>query len=164
PRRVSLAVWGMTGEYPPPPARPLPNFDSPRPGEDVNAVPRPPAAARGGGGVRALTPPMAFPMEADRWMTERIWVVAHKPVAVAAGLGHMGIHRNVIHPKFGNHILLGTILVAAEISAYSRELDYNPCLECKLCVAACPVGAFGSEGLVHLLAACTSLCTECSLG
>jgi ferredoxin len=89
---------------------------------------------------------MGFPMEADRWMTERIWVVSHKPVAVAAGLGHMGIHRNVIHPRFGNFILLGTILVGAEISEYSRQLDYNPCLECKLCVAACPVGAIGADG------------------
>jgi epoxyqueuosine reductase QueG len=65
-------------------------------------------------------------------MTERIWVVSHKPVAVAAGMGHMGIHRNVIHPRFGNFILLGTILVGAEISEYSRQLDYNPCPECKL--------------------------------
>ncbi len=70
----------------------------------------------------------------------------HKPLAVAAGLGRMGIHRNVIHPRFGNFILLGTILVGAEISACSKELDYNPCLECKLCVAACPVGAIGAAG------------------
>jgi len=89
---------------------------------------------------------MAFPMEADRWMADRIWVVAHKPVAVAAGLGRMGIHRNVIHPRFGNFILLGTVLVGAEVSEYSRELDYNPCLTCKLCVAACPVGAIGADG------------------
>lgn len=75
-----------------------------------------------------------------------MWVVAHKPIAVAAGLGRMGIHRNVIHPRFGNFILLGTIPVGAEISAYSQELDYNPCLECKLCVAACPVGAIGADG------------------
>ena len=79
-------------------------------------------------------------------MTERMWVVAHKPVAVAAGLGRMGIHRNVIHPRFGNFILLGTILVEAEISEYSKELDFNPCLTCKLCVAACPVGAIGADG------------------
>jgi ferredoxin len=93
-----------------------------------------------------MNPPMGFPMEADRWGFERMWVVAHKPIAVAAGLGRMGIHRNVIHPRFGNFILLGTILVGAEISAYSQELDYNPCLECKLCVAACPVGAIGADG------------------
>ena len=49
-------------------------------------------------------------MEMDRF-PGKIWVVSHKPVAVAAGLGVMGIHRNVIHPKFGNFILLGTILI-----------------------------------------------------
>jgi Fe-S-cluster-containing hydrogenase component 2 len=67
-------------------------------------------------------------------------------VAVAAGLGHMGIHRNVIHPKFGNFILLGTVLLDAEVTHASQPLDYNPCLECKLCVVACPVGAIGSDG------------------
>ena len=76
----------------------------------------------------------------------KIWVVSHKPVAVAAGLGHMGIHRNVIHPKFGNFILLGTVLIAAEATAYDQPLAYNPCLECKLCVAACPVGAISPDG------------------
>jgi epoxyqueuosine reductase QueG len=43
-------------------------------------------------------------------------MVAHKPVAVAAGLEHMGVHRNVIHPRFGNFILLGTILVGVRSS------------------------------------------------
>src|SRR5262249_55206613 len=65
---------------------------------------------------------------------------------VEAGLGHMGIHRNLIHPKFGNFVLLGTVLMSCEASDYNRPLDYNPCLECKLCVAACPVGAIGPEG------------------
>jgi hypothetical protein len=61
-------------------------------------------------GIRAMNPAMGFPMEMDRF-PGKVWVVSHKPVAVAAGLGMMGIHRNVIHPKFGNFILLGTILV-----------------------------------------------------
>jgi len=34
------------------------------------------------------------------------WVVSHKPITVEAGLGHMGIHRNLIHPKFGNFVSL----------------------------------------------------------
>ena len=96
-------------------------------------------------GYRALNPSATFPMEMDKF-PGRIWVVAHKPVAVAAGLGVMGIHRNVIHPKFGNFIPLGTILVDAPISSYGEPLDYSPCLECKLCVAACPVGAIGKDG------------------
>ena len=128
------------------PARSIANSEFHHTGDEVNDVARHIVAALERAGIRALNPPMGFPMEADRWMTERIWTVAHKPVAVAAGLGMMGIHRNVIHPRFGNFILLGTILLGAEISAYARDLDFNPCLECKLCVAACPVGAIGADG------------------
>jgi ferredoxin len=128
------------------PARSIANSEFHHTGDEVNDVARRIVAELERAGIRALNPPMGFPMEADRWMAERMWVVAHKPIAVAAGLGHMGIHRNVIHPRFGNFILLGTILLGAEISAYARDLDFNPCLECKLCVAACPVGAIGADG------------------
>ena len=103
---------------------------------------------------RALNPSATFPMEMDRF-PGRIWVVSHKPVAVAAGLGVMGIHRNVIHPRFGNFILLGTILVDAGISSYGQPLDYSPCLECKLCVAACPVGAIAKDGQFDFMACST---------
>src|SRR5207244_12019108 len=96
-------------------------------------------------GIRAMNPAMGLPMEMDQF-PGKIWIVSHKPVAVAAGLGMMCIHRNVIHPKFGNFILLGTILLDAEVSESSRPIDYNPCLECKLFVAACPVGAISNEG------------------
>ncbi|HET8912086.1 MAG TPA: hypothetical protein VFN23_11520, partial [Ktedonobacteraceae bacterium] len=75
--------------------------------------------------VRALSPAVGFPQEMDHF-PGKIWVVSHKPVAVAAGMGRMGIHRNVIHPRFGNFILLATILVDTEISAYDRPIDYNP--------------------------------------
>jgi NAD-dependent dihydropyrimidine dehydrogenase PreA subunit len=76
----------------------------------------------------------------------KIWVVSHKPVAVAAGLGQMGLHRNVIHPRYGSFILLGTIFVDVELDQDSRPVDYNPCVNCKLCVAACPVGAIRPDG------------------
>jgi ferredoxin len=137
------------------PARSIANSEFHHTGDEVNDVARRITAALEQAGLRALNPPMGFPMEADRWMAERIWTVAHKPIAVAAGLGRMGIHRNVIHPRFGNFILLGTILVGAEVSAYSQELDYNPCLECKLCVAACPVGAIGADGAFNFSACYT---------
>ena len=41
---------------------------------------------------------------------------------------------------------LGTVLIAAEATAYDQPIPYNPCLECKLCVAACPVGAIAPDG------------------
>lgn len=130
-------------------ARSVANHEFHAAGDDVNDAARAIVTALERAGVAAVNPPMAFPMEADRW-PEKMWVVSHKPVAVAAGLGMMGIHRNVIHPKFGNFILLGTILLAHEASAYSQPIDYNPCLECKLCVAACPVGAILPDGQFDL--------------
>jgi Fe-S-cluster-containing hydrogenase component 2 len=128
------------------PARSVSNVEFHQSGDRVNETAHRIVASLGDLGLRAINPAMGFPMEVDRVGSGKIWVVSHKPVAVAAGLGHMGIHRNVIHPKFGNFVLLGTVLVNAEITEYQQPLNYNPCLECKLCVSACPVGAIGSDG------------------
>jgi len=129
-----------------PPTRSLANLEFHHGTDHVNDVARKIVSALERLQVRAVNGGAAgFPMEADRWGT-KMWLISHKPVAVAAGLGHMGIHRNVIHPKFGNFVLLGTVLMDAEVTEYARPLDYNPCLECKLCVAACPTGAIASDG------------------
>lgn len=127
------------------PARSVANLEFHHSGEDVNEIAREIVRVLEDRGIRAMNPAMGFPMEMDRF-PDKIWVVSHKPVAVAAGLGMMGIHRNVIHPKYGNFILLGTILVDADVSQMDRPIDFNPCLECKLCVAACPVGAISPDG------------------
>ena len=136
------------------PARSVANLEFHHTGDHVNEVARKVVAALERQGVRAVNPAMGFPMEQDRF-PGKIWVVSHKPVAVAAGLGHMGIHRNVIHPRFGNFILLGTVMIAAGATAYDRPLAYNPCLECKLCVAACPVGAIAPDGRFNFSACYT---------
>ncbi|MHB1559017.1 MAG: SCP2 sterol-binding domain-containing protein [Isosphaeraceae bacterium] len=122
--------------------------------EHMDEVTRKVVRALGEAGVPAMNPTSAFPMEMDRY-PGRIWVVAHKPVAVAAGLGQMGLHRCVIHPVFGSFISLGTILVSRVVSAAGEPIDYNPCVECKLCVAACPVGAIGTDGYFNFSACMT---------
>jgi Fe-S-cluster-containing hydrogenase component 2 len=127
-------------------ARSVANLEFHHTGDRVNEVARRIVTALERQGIRAMNPSMGFPMEMDRFPGGKIWVVSHKPVAVAAGLGHMGIHRNVIHPTFGNFILLGTVLIGAEATSYNHPISYNPCLECKLCVAACPVGAISPDG------------------
>jgi NAD-dependent dihydropyrimidine dehydrogenase PreA subunit len=127
------------------PARSVANLEFHHVGDHTNEVASEIVSVLEAEGFRAVNPSMGFPMEMGRF-PDKVWVVSHKPVAVAAGLGQMGIHRNVIHPKFGNFILLATVLVDAEIAEQSRPIDYNPCLECKLCVAACPVGAIAPDG------------------
>src|SRR6516225_6917162 len=126
--------------------RSVANLEFHRAGHQVNEICAAIVAKLEERGIRAVNPSMGFPMEMYQNPGNAIWVVSHKPVAVEAGLGHMGIHRNLIHPKFGNFVLLGTVLTDCEASEYNRPIDYNPCLECKLCVAACPVGAIGPEG------------------
>src|SRR4030095_14555680 len=137
------------------PARSVANVEFHQTGHRVDETAHRIVAALEARGIRAVNPAMGFPMEVVNFGAGKIWVVSHKPIAVAAGLGHMGIHRNVIHPKFGNFILLGTVLLEATISEYQQPLDYNPCLECKLCVSACPVGAIGSDGAFNFSACYT---------
>ncbi|MGA7936251.1 MAG: SCP2 sterol-binding domain-containing protein [Kovacikia sp.] len=139
------------------PARSVANVEFHHTGEEVNMIARKIVRELEQQGIRAINPAMGFPMEAHNYLDlhKQIWVVSHKPIAVAAGLGHMGIHRNVIHPKFGNFILLGTVLMDAEVTDYNQPIDYNPCVECKLCVATCPVGAIGTDGSFNFSACYT---------
>jgi Fe-S-cluster-containing hydrogenase component 2 len=139
------------------PARSVANVEFHHTGEEVNMIARKIVRELELRGIRAINPAMGFPMEAQDYLDihKNVWVVSHKPIAVAAGLGHMGIHRNVIHPKFGNFILLGTVLMDAEVTDYNHPIDYNPCVECKLCVAACPVGAIGADGSFNFSACYT---------
>ena len=127
------------------PQRSLSNVEFHHVGEEIDEIGRKLAHACEQRGIRALNVTMGFPMEADRW-PEKMHVVSHKPVAVAAGLGKIGIHRNVIHPVFCNFILLGTVLLDVKVDKESAQLDCNPCLSCKLCVAACPTGAIAPDG------------------
>ncbi len=106
--------------------------------------------------VESMNEPMAFPMELADFPGGKTWIVSHKTVAVAAGMGQMGIHRSVIHPRFGSFILLGSVVIDRPVTA-PREvpIDFNPCLECKLCVVACPVGAIHNNGYFNVSACMT---------
>ncbi len=96
-------------------------------------------------GIGASNFACGFPMDLDKW-PGKMWPVAHKPIAVAAGMGHLGHNRNLLHPRFGNFVLLNTVLIDREATAYDKPLDFNPCIECKLCATVCPVGAIGNDG------------------
>ncbi|QBD78735.1 4Fe-4S ferredoxin [Ktedonosporobacter rubrisoli] len=138
------------------PARSVANVEFHEVNDYVKTVSHTIAARLQEHGIRAMNEAAGFPMEVARLTEQRkSWLISHKPVAVAAGLGMMGIHRNVIHPTFGNFILLGTVIIDADIAEESHPVAYNPCLECKLCVAACPVGAISPDGHFNFTACMT---------
>ena len=127
------------------PTRSLANLEFHNTGDETNDVGREIVRRLDALGIAAVNAATAFPMEFDNF-PGRGWTVSHKVAAEAAGLGKMGIHRSLIHPKFGSFVVLGTVMIATETDAKSKPLDFNPCLECKLCVAACPVGAIKPDG------------------
>jgi epoxyqueuosine reductase QueG/putative sterol carrier protein len=127
------------------PARSVANLEFHRAAKDVDEVAHRVATALAALGHRSINPAMAFPMEMDAF-PGRTWVVSQKKVAVAAQLGRMGLHRNVIHPRFGSFVLLGAVITAAAIDGAPEPLSFDPCVDCKLCLAACPVGAIEADG------------------
>jgi len=113
--------------------------------KEANLIARTVASRLRSLGFRALNLPVGYPMELDGW-PENMWVASDKINAVEAGLGRMGWNRLVAHPVFGTAMVLGTILTDAEVTSYGSPIDFNPCVECKLCVSVCPTGAICSDG------------------
>lgn len=122
--------------------------------EKTNAVARRITKTLHEKGVGALYPSSGFPMNLSRW-PGKMWPVSHKPIAVAGGLGKLGHHRLLIHPRFGNFVVLNTLLIDRQAAAYDQALDFNPCLECRLCVSVCPVGAIEPNGHFNFTACMT---------
>ncbi len=144
-RTVISLVQAMNRENIQSPARYVANDEFHKTIEDLTQIARRIVKRLNKHGVRGVVPTVGFPMDMDKWGSLKIWDVSHKHMAEQAGMGRMGKNRNVIHPRFGNFILLESILIDTKVDAHGRPLNYNPCLTCNLCVAVCPVGAIHSN-------------------
>jgi epoxyqueuosine reductase QueG len=96
-------------------------------------------------GVKGVYLTPVFPQDTSRPRSEAL-DISHKPVAEEAGLGLMGLNRLVLHPEVGSSVWFTTILINKEIDSYDERVSANPCLHCRLCTAACPVGAISDNG------------------
>ncbi len=102
-------------------------------------------------GGDGLTTTIGWPQEVSVRWADKIWPLSHKLVAQAAGLGIIGTSRNFLHRKYGAYCLIDTVVTnlefaEAEYETAPRGLDWNPCLECNLCVASCPTDAIKADG------------------
>jgi ferredoxin len=156
PRTKSLVslVCKMNRENIRCPSRDISDLEFLRTFEKINETARRLAGRLEADGIRTLYLSGGFPMNMAKW-PGKMWPVSHKTIAEAGGLGKIGHHRLVIHPRFGSFIVLGTILLDREATAYDQPLDYNPCVECRLCVAVCPVGAIAADGHFNFTACLT---------
>ena len=105
-------------------------------------------------GIRGVVVNKDFPMAMDRY-PGKIWDVSHKIMAVEAGLGHMGMNRLVLHPKYGSCVQLESILVNGVMDEYDHPLEENPCIKCNLCAAVCPTGAISKDQPFDFMACLT---------
>ena len=70
--------------------------------------------------------------------------LSYKKAGVLAGLGAFGKSQLLIHPEWGPWLWLRTVVTDAALPA-DAPIDFAPCEQCGLCVAACPVGALADD-------------------
>lgn len=114
-------------------------------------------------GIRGVVVNKDWPMAMDRY-PGKIWDVSHKIMAVEAGLGHMGINRLVLHPKYGSFVQLESILVNGLMDEYDHPLEENPCIKCNLCAAVCPTGAITKDQPFDFMACLTHSYRDNNIG
>lgn len=71
--------------------------------------------------------------------------VSLKLAAHEAGLGVYGRCGIIITPEYGPRANFGAVLTAAKLEPDGRLTNFNPCLDCRLCVDVCPPKAIRAD-------------------
>ena len=86
--------------------------------------------------LRALHPDASFKVFVDTAP------VPERELAKRAGIGWVGKHTLIIHPKLGSYLFLGGIVMTLDASPPSDQSTItNHCGSCTACIAACPTNA-----------------------
>lgn len=97
---------------------------------------------RFGGKVASM--PYSSPMELPQ---ERLGLAdfSQRHAALAAGLGTLGRHNLLLHPRFGTRVAITSLLTNLDIPA-DAMIKENLCINCDLCVKNCPAHALDEAG------------------
>ena len=136
------------------PARYVANEEYHHTGDRISSISREVLRRLNQLGIRGVVVNKSWPMAMER-VPGKIFDVSHKIMAVEAGLGHMGMNRLVLHPKYGGCIQLDSILINQVLDGYDRPLVENPCIKCNLCAAVCPTGAITKDRPFDFMACMT---------
>lgn len=82
--------------------------------------------------------------------------ILEKQYAVEAGLGWIGRQSLLITPEYGSYVLLGELVLDAEVDCYDEPLETVGCGECCRCIEACSNGAVVAPMTID-----TSRCISC---
>ena len=82
--------------------------------------------------------------------------ILEKQYAVEAGLGWIGRQSLLVTPEYGTYVLLGELVLNAEVDEYDKPLERVGCGECRRCIDACPTGAIVKPMIID-----TSRCISC---
>ena len=82
--------------------------------------------------------------------------ILEKQYAVEAGLGWIGRQSLLVTPEYGTYVLLGELVLNAEVDEYDKPLEGVGCGECRRCIDTCPTGAIVKPMTIN-----TSRCISC---
>ena len=72
-----------------------------------------------------------------------------KEAAIRAGLGTIGRHSLLITPEYGTRVAIILMATDIQVGKDSPANGRNTCLDCRRCIAVCPVGALDARGMSH---------------
>ncbi len=98
--------------------------------------------------AKVATLPVAYPLDIqeDR---KAIADFSQRHAAVAAGLGALGRHNLIIHPRFGTRVIFTSIITNLSLQPSPRCEDC--CTHCNLCVENCPARALDEAGKTDVM-------------
>ncbi|MGI6329590.1 MAG: tRNA epoxyqueuosine(34) reductase QueG [Bacilli bacterium] len=73
--------------------------------------------------------------------------LCERTLAYRAGLGFIGKNNLLINEKFGSYVFIGTMLINIKLP-FDQPLNLS-CLNCNLCLSACPTGALNDNGILN---------------
>ncbi len=84
-----------------------------------------------------------------------------KQLAHEAGLGWIGRQSLLITPQFGSYVVLGVLLLTAEVDQIDSPYSGATCGSCRRCIEQCPNSAIGEERTIDSRLCISAQTVEC---